>query len=469
MKRLILILSLLCSAPVWATPTLVNHASGTAATLTVTSTTAGNTVVVIVGSNGATPSVVLGAQSMTQLGACVPHLYSGGTLYDCAFYVGSATGTQILATCTGCTSPNFMMEGEWSGTVSPYVEGPNECTSYAARCQVNGAAAVVGIPFNPGYSSEGFQAIASCSGSSGTPTGSTFAFTGTPNGNPVAWGTTTGTGQIAMIPTSGCGSADGMMVGIIGSGSTQQLTSNQAFQSDSALCTSGACTLTVHVANTGDLFIAPLWCITTCTTGTIALGSQTMTCPSGATGVSDANTGQGRVCYVVTNTQGALTLSWTPGGSPTQYQVLGFDMPISGQTTVAYDTAAFSNCASGCSYGSTYTLPSLTAAGSGELFVSFGYTAHHATTPNSPWGCYIYNQVSGDIQQCTAVSTVNLFSWISAAGSATEAANFGVLDANDPVGSIVAAFEFSSTVSGHCAACDKSEIQLPVQTQVARR
>lgn len=448
MRKLALIIVLLCTVPAWATsPTLVNHASGTSATLTVTSTTSGNMIVGTVSSNGSSPTLKIGSQSMTQIGACVPHLYSGGTIYDCAFYVSSATGGQTSMACTGCTSPNAFSESEWSGAASPWVDSINECTSYPSRCQVNGSATVTGITLNPGFSNEGFHAFASCSGSSGTPTGSTFAYTATPNGNPVAWGTTTGTGQIAMIPTSGCNSADGLIVGIVGTSSTQQLTSNQAFQSDSADTTSGSITLTVHVANTGDLFIAALWCISTCGLNTPTLGSQNLTCPAGAQGVSSSNTGQGFICYVVTTAQGALTLTFNPTGSPTGYQALGFDMPLSGATSIAYDTAALDHCDSSCSEGTTVTTPVLTAGGSKELAVNFVYTQHHATTPGSPWACNIFNQVSGDIEQCTAVSTVNLVSWIPNASSATITPSTGILDSNDPFQSIVAAFKYSSTSS----------------------
>lgn len=448
MKRFLLIsLCAICS-PAWATVTWLHTANGTSATLTVTSTTAGNPVVVMESSNGSSPTMKLGTQSMTQYGACVPHLYSGGTLYDCGFWV-VATGGQTTVTCTGCTSPNFMAEGEVSGAGTPYIDTLQECTSYGFLCQVNGAGSVVGVTHNPGYSSEALMFISSCSGSTGTPTFTNLTSTShaQPNGNTVGWGISSGTSTVAMSPTSACNSADGLGIGVIGAGATQQLTSNQAFQSDSAIATSGSIALTVHVANTGDLFIAPVWCISTCTITTLTLGSQSLTCPSGAQGVSSANTGKAFLCYVVTNTQGTLTLTFTPGGSPSQYQALGFDMPLSGQTSIAYDTAAVDHCDSGCTEGTNVTTPSLTASGTGELFVNFVSTEHHATGFGGSWGCNIFSQVSGDIETCFAVGTVNAFGWIANASSATVAANATILDNDDPFQSIVAAFKYSSTIA----------------------
>jgi hypothetical protein len=453
MKKILVVAFLLFGAPLWATVSWLHTANGTAATLTISSTTSGNPVVVMVSSNGATPSVSLSSptQAMTELGSPVPHLYSGGTLYDAVFYVTSATGGQTTATCTGCTSPNAMAEGEASGVGAPYIDtGMNACTSYNERCQVNGAATAVGVTYNPGYSSEAVMALSSCSNSSGTPTFTNLTSTSSalPNSNAVGWGISSGASQVAMISTSGCGSADGLIVGVVGSGATQQLTSNQAFQSDAAVKTSGSLTLTVHVANTGDLFVAPLWCLSTCGITTATLGSQNLTCPSLAQGFSSSFTGQGFLCYVVTNTSGALTLTFTPSGSPSQWQALAYDMPVSGQTSIAFDTAAVDHCDSSCTEGTTITTPSLTASGSGELFLNFVYTQHHVVSFNGSWGCNVFSQVSGDILSCFGVTTVNGLGWIANAGSATEAPNATVLDSNDPFQSIVAAFKYSSTAGG---------------------
>jgi hypothetical protein len=446
---------LLCSLPSFAAPSWLHTNSGTSTPLTAISTTAGNVVVAMVSSSGATPTLTLGSQAMTQIGACVQHVFSAGTLYDCAFWV-KATGGQTSITCGGvCTSVNFMAYGEASGAGTPYIDNIEECTNYGTtQCQTNGAATsnvIVGIPYNPGYSSEALMFIASASATCTAPsfTNLTSTSSAIPNGNSVGWGISSGTSQATMLPVPACGSTDGLAIGVVGAGATQQLTSNQAFQSQETPVTTGSATVTVHVANTGDLFLALPWCITTCTTGTLTLGSQALTCPASAQGVSSSVNGQGFICYVITNTSGALTLTFTPGGSPTQWQVLGFDEPLSANTAIAFDTAAFAHCESGCSEGTTVTTPSLTASGTGELFFNYVFSEFHVTAFGGSWACYLYGQTSTDTNTCYTATTENGVAWITNAASATEAPNATVITSDSPFGSIVAAFKYATT-SGPC-------------------
>jgi hypothetical protein len=311
----------------------------------------------------------------------------------------------------------------------------------------------LGVTYNPGYSSEAVMMLGYCSGTCTTPT--TYAgWSGTPTvsapgGNFLAYGISSGTTQVSAASTSGAFA--GFAIGITGSGATQQLTSNQNYQEYSTEVTSGTITLSANVAMAGDLVIVPVVCVSSCTVSTLTLNGSAMTCPAGVTGPSNSSTGQGRICYATASSGGTQNIVFTPGGSPASYQISYMDVSLSGNNSIAYDTGTYYDCvqSSTCTTGTnTVTLPSLTASGSGEYFVHFLLTQHHVTGYSGSWGCYEFVGASGDNSSCFPVSTVNGIAWISAAGSATEAANATMLDTNDPYQSIVAAFKYTSTSTG---------------------
>lgn len=452
MQKLIIAAGLLLLAcgsalPAHATVSWLHTASGTSSPLTVTSTTAGNVVVAMTSSTNTPSAPSLGSQTMTKA-FCVAHAFSAGPLEDCTWYVTSATGSQTSVACSSCTGTNFIAEGEASGAVSPFIDYFQACTSDGGQCQTNGAGSVVGITYNPGYTSEAIMFGSSCSGNSGTPTSTNITLTtALPNSNPIGWGVSSGTGLVAMTPTPPCDSADGMAIGVVGN-STQNMTANHAFQCASAETTTGSITQTCQVAHSGDLFLAPAWCLSSCTISTFTLGSQNLTCPGGnATGVSDANTGQPTVCYVVTTASGSLTLTFTPGGSPSEYQVIGFDIPISAQSTIAYDKAAFSNCASSCSEGTTITTPSFTASAGEQLF-NFTVNQFHTTGFGGSWGCYVFAETSTSTDTCFTPTTENGLAWITNSGSGSVSADATIISSDAPFQSIIVGFTQTSTVGG---------------------
>ena len=344
-----------------------------------------------------------------------------------------------------------MMAGEWSGVSATVpVDLVSACFSGTnSLCQRSAAGTNLGILYSPGYSAEGISFAGTCSSSSTAPAGINITLTtATPNSNPVAWGISSGSGIVGMTPTSGCNQFSGIAFGFVQSGATQNMTANVAYIGSSTQASGTNPSLTANVVQTGDLVKIAAWCITTCGITSVTLGAQTATCPGGnASGLSSANTGQGFVCYVLTNTNGPLTLTFTPSGSPTHAQVSYIDYSISAQTTIAYDKAAIATCDSSCSEGTTVTTPSITPT-STALLTNFIYTQHHAMVPHSTgtqWVCYEYLG-SAETGTCNTTVTINIDDWILRASGSTSS-NTDILDSNDPFQSIIAAFDYTSTVS----------------------
>jgi hypothetical protein len=215
--------------------------------------------------------------------------------------------------------------------------------------------------------------------------------------------------------------------------------------------TSGSATVTAQIQNVGDLVLLFPWCISTCTISTLTLGAQSATCD--ILGSSNASAGQPNICHVIANTSGALTVTFTPGGSPSGWQVAYQDFSLSGQTSVAFDLSATSNCSSGCSEGTTVTLPSITPSVTGELLANFVTTLNHGSGPHSgspQWSCYMY--LSGaNIGTCQMPTTQNDAAWIVRSASGATTANMNILTNNDPYQSLIAAYKFTSTAPVACA------------------
>lgn len=438
---------LLFSLPSFGAISVVNAKQNCTATpCTVTSTTAGNFF--LIGTDSSTKptaaNVKLGTQTSTLVGC---ELRSTAVSNICAWVITSVSGSQTSVTCTSCGTVNAIIGLELSGIdATHYLDSFVPCFGASTRCNENGSA-TIGSFFTPGYSSDFIFYQGNCSGSSSSITASGITLTTAfPNGEPNGQGIVTSTSQISMAMDSACGHGGAYVVALKGSGASQTSTSNLAYQDYTATATSGSLTLTAYAANAGDLMIAIPWCLPTCTISTLSYGSQNFTC--NANGVSDSNTGEGFICSITSVTAaGSATLTFTPGGSPSQYQVLYIDIPLSGQTTIAYDTSAFANCASSCSEGTTITLPSITPT-TGDLLLNFINTQHHVTGYTSPWGCNAYLG-SGETLSCFTVSTVNGIGNVLNASSGSTSANATILDSNDPYQSLIAAFKYTSTATGN--------------------
>jgi len=234
-----------------------------------------------------------------------------------------------------------------------------------------------------------------------------------------------------------------MGMAFIGSGATQQPVANPNNQDYSAQCTTGSCTVTAFVFNVGDLVAVHIWGKNNFGITTLTLGSQTITCPASTQGTTNANAGQPGICYVIATSAGSKTITFTPSGTPTDFQVAYQDFTVSANTTVAFDKGAISNCVSACSEGTTVALPSVTPTNTGSLLINFVATQSHALAPAGSWSCYSYI-ASGETQDCTMVTTKNVAAWIlnSAAGATTP--QMTILNTNDPYQSSVAVFSLAA-------------------------
>jgi len=467
MRRLLILIALLCLAIPATSQTRVQEKASTTTTVTLASpSTIGNTMIFFVSSStNGTETVKLGTQTALPLGACTSPVVS--SLHECAYHIDSISVASTSVTCTSCGTFNYIAAIEWSGTNgSPtvdYATGCAEGSTFSATCQTNNVNAILGLQYSPGYSSEGVSFGMTCSGSSGNPTFSNLTSTGfdlaNTGSNPVGWGTSSGTSQTSMKPTIACGTASGIVVGVLGSGATQQLTSSVGQVCDSVQKTSGSAILTCNIQNIGDPVFAQAWCFTACTVSTLTLGAQNFVCPAGGTSLSSIDTGQFFSCYILASTSsGSQTVTFTPGGTPSEWQVSVQDVSLSNQNTLSFDTSAIdTGCATGCTYGTypgtsptgpTITTPSITPSTTGELLVHFIITQHHVTGPGGSWACYSYQIISTDVQSCQTVTTVNQASWISNSLSGATTADATVLDNNDPFQSGILAFKYTSTAGG---------------------
>lgn len=426
----------------------------TASPCTVSSTTAANFFVI--GTDTSTlptaANVKIGSQAATKVGC---ELRSTAVSNICAWVVTSLTGSQTSLTCASCGTINALIGIELTGVDTNYLDAFVPCfTAGTNPCNVSDALVSLGSVFVPGWSNEFIYYQANCSGSATTVTGTNITLTtAVPNGEPNGQGTITSSGSTLTL-TSNCGNgpAGSFVLAIKGSGATQNLTSNLAYQDYSAEGTSGSNTVTAFAANANDFMVIVPWCISTCTISTLTYGSQSATCPATAKGVSDANTGMGFICFIAQVTAaGSATLTFTPGGSPSDFQVMYYDfVPSSQQNAIAHDTDAFAQCASGCS-GTTVTTPSITPAITGELLFHFLNQHGHAAGlgASAPiWNCNAF-MGSSETQNCRTVTTVNQGAWILNSASGSTAANALLQTTGDTWQSLISAFKYTSSIAGN--------------------
>lgn len=454
MKKL-LIVFLLCS-PMWATISVVHAKQNCTATpCTVTSTTAANFF--LIGTDTASEPtaahVTLGSQTSTAV-SC-EWRSAGSPSWICAWVITSVTGGQTSVACSDCGKVNALIGIELSGidTVN-YRDAFMPCyqAGGTSPCNDGPTGASIGIPYAPSYSNEFIYFQANCQGIATTVTGTGVSLTASfPSGEPNAYGVIASASSLTV--TSNCNNApDGAFVlGLKGAGASLSLNGNLAYQDYTAVNTSGNATITAYVANVGDFVGIVPWCLPSCTnpqTSGLTLGSQSATCSATASGVSSSNTGQGWICYVLSaNTAGANTITYTPGGSPTQYQLIYQDFVLGGTTAMSHDVDAVAHCDSGCSEGTTVTTPSITPSSTGELLLNFVTTLGHTTGVSGSWGCFAFVG-SGDTLDCWPVTTINMPSWILSSASGSTSSSTTILNSNDPFQSIISAFKYSNTAGG---------------------
>src|SRR5262249_54871158 len=121
----------------------------------------------------------------------------------------------------------------------------------------------------------------------------------------------------------------------------------------------------------------------------------------------------------------------------------------SGQTSIAFDTAATNSCASGCTEGTNITVPAVTGAGAGELFVNFVTTGTHGAGFGTPSKCYAYTG-SGETGDCTMITTKNIAGIVANAATATNTPNANIITTNDTYQSNNSAYKYTSTASVTC-------------------
>lgn len=158
-------------------PAYVASASGSSATLTVPSTTAGNRVWIIVSSKTTTPSAVLGSQSFT-LDAC--SVVSSGGDFICAMHVNQATGGQTSVVVTATTFDS-VFEYEFTN--------PNSSTAIDTTAVCTGtSSATCTTSLTPAHSNEamvvGFWCANNGTAITGAPVAATHVLTtvGNPTG-----------------------------------------------------------------------------------------------------------------------------------------------------------------------------------------------------------------------------------------------------------------------------------------------
>lgn len=425
LKRLLI--TLLLAVPAWAAPVLVHNANGTALPLTVTSTSAGDVVIVGISSTVVPGSIKLGAGTMTQQ-SCLTDSTSTLCVYE---ITGIAAATSV--TCgSACGTVHEVYEYEYSGVITTNpLDHASICIASSTTGNNAGDCNSAGTPqllsYHPGFSAEAVVAIFNCQGSATSLTGSTWLNTSFPSGDAGGQLISSGFTVITAAPDSGCSfPSAGIVIGFQGVGSTQQCASDLTYYDYSTqLGSSGNPTITATVNQLGDLIIAAPWCITSCTVTSVTMGTDTLTATSVA-GNSDATTGQGRLYYKLSSgVSGAQTLTFTPTGTRTGSQVAYYDFTPSAGCTWSHDVDSSVGSGTGTT---TATTPSITPT-TGDLLFNFTYPSLHVLTVNSPWLCQFFN-ISGESGSCFNASTVNAQAYVlSAAGGAT-ANNMSIISGN---------------------------------------
>lgn len=409
-----------CCLPVSAAVALVHAYSGTTFPKTITSTGAGNLMVIV-----RDASVTTGSTTLTGGGNQTPTLYgclANSTSEVCVFYVASTNAGQTSITCTSCGTVNAMAAYEFSGTDTSApldsISGLFNTTAYTVRTQT----------YQPGYNSEAIVTAGNCSGSATSITGSTWGTTAFPGGEPQGELVTSSSfAAITSTIDSGCANTGLLIIGFKGAGATQQCAFNAvAWDAPAETGSSGNPTSSVNIPHAGALVVAMPWCIGTgCTIGAVTVGSDSATA-IGTTSSNSSTTGLGGMAYDLSSTgTGAQTVTCAMSGTRTNTQCASYVFSYTSGCTLSHDVDA--SLGSGTS--TAVNAPSITAT-AGDLEFAFSFVNAHLSSVNSPWVCQFFNATteSGD---CTFKNTVNGSGYILSASGSSTANNMTQISAND--------------------------------------
>lgn len=433
---------LLLCASLWAAPAITHRYNVTSAPVTLTALGTAHTVVAAIDASVVPASVHVtggtgGSQALTQWGSAL--INSSSHVSWWVLNTSGASAGETSLTCTTCGTVNAVHAWEISGTnTTNPVDKLVICTSPGFCNQPSNV-----LTFNPGFSAEAILYAGNCSGSASsvTATGVTLT-TAFPNGEPGGDGITSAAGTITISPDSGCGGVGNTILGVQGAEATQACTWDASYFDYSAAGNSTAHpTISATSTQAGDLIAIAAWCISGCSTGTMAVGSDSATFAA-QTGVSNASTGQPFIAYDVTSAAGPQTITWTPTGTWTQDQIAYYDFVPSQGCTISHDVDATpAICTSSCS--SPITSPSITPT-QGDLLFNFTPVFSHATGVGGSWVCNDYTQ-AGETASCFFVTTVNVSPYILSAPSGSTANNVTQLVSTAAWQGIISAFKLTGS------------------------
>ena len=425
MRRLLILLALLCLAvPANATPAIVHSNLSTTST-TISSTTAGDGFVLITGSASTpTAAAITGGDSMTKWG-CLPTSVS--SQHRCVFYPKQETsGGHTAFSCTGCGTVNAYTWAEISGqdtatfidhvipcfepSTVPWSYGTDGTTPTVEQCR-----------YDPGFSSEvvlyGADVTGTCASAAGT--GATWSTSVASGGNPGGSAISSGFGQLTFTPAvASCGVGNAIMLGIIGAGATQSSTCawDIGYHDYGAQITTGSSmTVSANFEQSGNLILTAGYVLAGATGVSVSDGTDSFT--QSFSGTSSSDTGQVFLHYLLGNTvTGAQTITATITGSHSNAQIGYAEFIPSAKCTMAHDA----DSSVGTGSGATANTPSITAtAGALEWIYTAAGSGTHVSHTNSPWVCNVF-ALAGETGDCTYVNSRNAFGYVlSATGSAT--------------------------------------------------
>src|SRR6185437_10490229 len=185
-------------------------------------------------------------------------------------------------------------------------------------------------------------------------------------GNPGGSAISSGFGQLTFTPAvASCGGANGIMLGIIGAGSTQSTTCSWdiGYHDYGVQATTGNPTVTANLEQAGDLVIAAGFVVNGYTsTATNIAGTDNMT--HEFSGTSSSDTGQVFIDAMLGNTVtgASQTITTVITGAHTAAQVGYIEMVPSAKCTMSFDVAS----SVGTGSGAVANTPSITGT-AGDL------------------------------------------------------------------------------------------------------
>lgn len=423
--------------------TYVASAGGTGTPLTITSTTAGNSVYIVTNTTTKPASITTGGgtgQTAT-LQYCTAAF---ATFFGCVYAIPNTNASHTSIICTTCGSINYLYEVEFSGmdTTALSIDHPVPCI---------GAAGAGGCPagtgswtYTPGFAKEALIAAFNCSGSTSTIGGSSWAHVVNPNGNTVGVLTISAIATITATQGSGCNMNGALMIGFkAASAGSETCAADVAYYNYSTEAgASGNASVTANVNSVGDLFLVSGLCVSAgACTATTTLAAQSATATS-VVGTPSTVTGKPFLFYVLSAAAaGTATLTLTPTGTRTGAQVSYLDLVPTAGCTFVHNID--SSLGTGGGSGTAVNTPSITPT-AGDILFAFTAVGLHVASVNSPWSCTVYVATAN----CNMVSTVNANGYILSAASGATANNVTLAITGDSWEALISSFSLVAPSSG---------------------